>query len=223
MNFIELFAGCGGLSLGLKSIGFNLVLANEFSPMAAESYSYNFFDEDLQTESVKSAPNPLRTLWLNSKFPKNKLKERLGENPRLYPPLDHGFNDLESNGSNLEGSLVVGSIIDFNLWLKQNPKVEKLLKNSFGRGEVDLVSGGPPCQSFSMAGMRELESDRNTLPWEFARFVHSIQPRIVMLENVSGILRPFKDHKGNKFYVLVRNFKGICNCWLHPPMLTHQC
>ncbi|NUG52615.1 DNA cytosine methyltransferase, partial [Acinetobacter lactucae] len=32
MNHIELFAGCGGLSLGLESVGFKLVMANELSP-----------------------------------------------------------------------------------------------------------------------------------------------------------------------------------------------
>ncbi|GAA61481.1 hypothetical protein P20652_3360 [Pseudoalteromonas sp. BSi20652] len=42
MNHIELFAGCGGLTLGLESVGFETVLANELSPMAAETFAYNF-------------------------------------------------------------------------------------------------------------------------------------------------------------------------------------
>ena len=41
MNHIELFAGCGGLSLGLESEGFDLLLANELSPMAGETFAYN--------------------------------------------------------------------------------------------------------------------------------------------------------------------------------------
>lgn len=41
-NHIELFSGCGGLSLGLEKAGFELLLANELSPMAAETFSYNF-------------------------------------------------------------------------------------------------------------------------------------------------------------------------------------
>jgi len=51
VKYIELFAGCGGLSLGLKSVGYELVMANELSPMAAESYAYNFFDENLQEQA----------------------------------------------------------------------------------------------------------------------------------------------------------------------------
>ena len=43
LNYIELFAGCGGLSLGLEASGNNLVIANELSPMAAETFAYNFF------------------------------------------------------------------------------------------------------------------------------------------------------------------------------------
>lgn len=41
LNYIELFAGCGGLSVGLESEGFDLVFANELSPMAAETYAFN--------------------------------------------------------------------------------------------------------------------------------------------------------------------------------------
>ena len=40
-KFVELFAGCGGISLGLEAAGFELVFANELSGMAAETYCYN--------------------------------------------------------------------------------------------------------------------------------------------------------------------------------------
>lgn len=65
------------------------------------------------------------------------------------------------------------------------------LKTAFGEGGVDLVSGGPPCQSFSMAGMREYTNSRNILPMEFAKFVGMVRPKMALLENVTGILRPF--------------------------------
>jgi DNA (cytosine-5)-methyltransferase 1 len=42
LTYIDLFAGCGGLSLGLEKAGFNLVLAVEKSPMAAETFYHNF-------------------------------------------------------------------------------------------------------------------------------------------------------------------------------------
>lgn len=42
MKYIDLFAGCGGLSLGLEKAGFELVVAVEKSPMAAETFYHNF-------------------------------------------------------------------------------------------------------------------------------------------------------------------------------------
>lgn len=61
MNYIELFAGCGGLSLGLKSEGFNLILANDISPMASETFAYNLLGENIENESKNS-----KIFWLES-------------------------------------------------------------------------------------------------------------------------------------------------------------
>lgn len=212
MNYIELFAGCGGLSLGLKSAGFDLLIANELSPMAAETYAYNFFKEDLQTQAKSANPKLKRTIWLSSQYALSDLKLRLREDPRAFPALGKGKTDIAANGSNLKGSLVVGSIVDLNIWLRKRPQVASGLKNGFGEGGVDLVSGGPPCQSFSMAGLRKKDCEKNTLPWEFAKFAQAIQPKLVTLENVTGILRPFKDEQGNSYYAwfeLARAFSGI--------------
>ena len=50
-KYIELFAGCGGMSLGLKSAGFELLFANEISPIAAETYSYNLIHNKNRTNN----------------------------------------------------------------------------------------------------------------------------------------------------------------------------
>lgn len=204
MNHIELFAGCGGLSLGLKSINSRLLLANELSPMAGETFAYNFFPgEDLSAlaQNPRFPGMPLKTKWLSSKFKLVDLASRLRENPHEYPPLGEGECDLRSDGQGLEGALVVGSIVELNKWLndERNKRALELLRQGFGDGHVDLVSGGPPCQSFSMVGMREYTNSRNVLPWEFAKFVELVQPKIVLLENVTGILRPFQVD-GKKVY-----------------------
>lgn len=212
MNYIELFAGCGGLSLGLKSAGFDLIMANELSPMAAESYAFNFFKEDIQTQAESKTPKLKKTLWLSSQYKQTDLKLRLREDPRTYPALGKGETDIATNGSNLKGSLVVGSIVELNSWLQQRPEVANALKHGFGEGGIDLVSGGPPCQSFSMAGLRKQDCEKNSLPWEFVKFAQVIQPKLVILENVTGILRPFKDEQGNSYYAwfeLAKAFSGI--------------
>lgn len=209
LNYIELFAGCGGLSLGLKSVGFDLMMANELSPMASETYAYNFFDEDLKLIAKKGLPLQSRTLWLSSNFHKSQLKYRLREDPRTFPKSANTDLNLLSNGYNLKGSLIVGSILDLNNFLEKNTQVTKLLSNSFGKGELDVVSGGPPCQGFSMAGLREQNSDKNALPWEFAKFVRMVRPKIALLENVTGILRPFTNKSGQNFYAWFELAKAI--------------
>jgi DNA (cytosine-5)-methyltransferase 1 len=212
VNYIELFAGCGGLSLGLKSCDFELLLANELSPQAAETFAFNFFQEDL--EATAALPNPVlhRTLWLNSEYGVTDLVCRLREDPRRRPELGTGYSDVADDGSNLEGSLIVGSIVDLNTWLVQRPAVAELLRAGFGDDGVDLVSGGPPCQSFSMAGLRKQDCEKNSLPWEFVKFTEAVQPRLVLLENVTGILRPFTDEAGVKYYAwyeLAKAFSGV--------------
>ncbi|TEW53859.1 DNA cytosine methyltransferase [Psychromonas sp. RZ22] len=199
MNHIELFSGCGGLSLGLEQSGFELTMANELSPMAAESFAYNFFNENLE-ELANNGERAQHTLWLNSNF--SELKPRLRENPFTFPAYHVDANtDIPINTLDLEGKLIVGSIVELNRLLDSDEKLVTQLRTAFGspRG-LDLVSGGPPCQSFSMAGLRKRDCEKNTLPWEFAKFVQHTQPKIAMLENVTGILRAFKDSEGNSFH-----------------------
>ncbi|RAU21724.1 DNA (cytosine-5-)-methyltransferase [Paramagnetospirillum kuznetsovii] len=70
-------------------------------------------------------------------------------------------------------------------------------------GDVDLVIGGPPCQSFSTAGRRGTVQDpRGTLLWEYLRFIEAIRPRFFIMENVRGLLsaglrhRPIAERNG---------------------------
>lgn len=63
-------------------------------------------------------------------------------------------------------------------------------------GEVDLLVGGPPCQSFSTAGRRRTVSDpRGTLLWQFLRCVDAMQPRFFLMENVRGLLSAAIRHR----------------------------
>jgi DNA (cytosine-5)-methyltransferase 1 len=63
-------------------------------------------------------------------------------------------------------------------------------------GQVDLLVGGPPCQSFSTAGKRGTVQDaRGTLLWEFLRFVRAIKPRAFLMENVRGLMSAAVRHR----------------------------
>ena len=55
-------------------------------------------------------------------------------------------------------------------------------------GEAALVIGGPPCQSFSLAGLRKgLDDERGRLLFEFVRIVRETLPKAFVLENVRGL------------------------------------
>jgi DNA (cytosine-5)-methyltransferase 1 len=63
-------------------------------------------------------------------------------------------------------------------------------------GELDLLVGGPPCQSFSTAGRRKSVADhRGTLLWDFQRFIHAMRPRFFLMENVRGLLSAAISHR----------------------------
>lgn len=63
-------------------------------------------------------------------------------------------------------------------------------------GEVDLVTGGPPCQPFSTAGKRGSVIDpRGSLFMDFIRIVREVQPRFFIMENVRGLLSAPIQHR----------------------------
>lgn len=53
---------------------------------------------------------------------------------------------------------------------------------------VNVIFGGPPCQGFSVAGLRNPNDPRNRLFQEYVRIVKHLKPEFVVLENVPGIL-----------------------------------
>jgi DNA (cytosine-5)-methyltransferase 1 len=63
-------------------------------------------------------------------------------------------------------------------------------------GELDVLVGGPPCQSFSTAGRRMATQDpRGTLLWQYLRFVEYMQPKFFLMENVRGLLSAALKHR----------------------------
>lgn len=70
------------------------------------------------------------------------------------------------------------------------------------RGTVDIICGGFPCQSFSVAGKRKgfLDETRGTLFFEIARAAKEIKPPLLFLENVKGLL---SHDKGRTFRTIL--------------------
>jgi DNA (cytosine-5)-methyltransferase 1 len=66
-------------------------------------------------------------------------------------------------------------------------KEKKLIELLKGQ-KVDMVVGGPPCQGFSTVGRGEVEDDRNQLFKQFVRIVKVTQPKVIIFENVTGLV-----------------------------------
>ena len=72
---------------------------------------------------------------------------------------------------------------------------EILKKSKHKKGEIDVVIGGPPCQSFSTAGARKgLEDKRGMALLEFIRVIRDVQPKFFVFENVPGLKSIAKKH-----------------------------
>ena len=86
-------------------------------------------------------------------------------------------------------------------------------------GELDLLSGGAPCQSFSYAGKRlGLEDARGTLFYHYAKFLEQLKPKMFLFENVRGLLT---HDKGRTYKTITDIFEGtgytikkkVLNAW----------
>lgn len=63
-------------------------------------------------------------------------------------------------------------------------------------GELDLLVGGPPCQSFSTSGRRQAVQDpRGTMLWQFLRYIEVLRPKYFLMENVRGLMSAALRHR----------------------------
>jgi site-specific DNA-cytosine methylase len=143
-NAIELFAGCGGMSLGFEKAGHNILWANDNNMSCFYTYKINF------------------------------------------PKVIYDVKDIEK--------------------IKVED-IKKVLKE-----KIDLVFGGPPCQGFSISGLRFKDDPRNILYKQFIKIVDGIKPKWFVMENVKGIA-PFieqikKDFEKIGYIVNVELVKG---------------
>jgi DNA (cytosine-5)-methyltransferase 1 len=66
---------------------------------------------------------------------------------------------------------------------------EVLQRTELQPGQLDVLDGSPPCQGFSTAGKRRFDDDRNQLFREYVRLLRGLQPKVFVMENVSGMVK----------------------------------
>ncbi|MDE6562002.1 MAG: DNA cytosine methyltransferase [Muribaculaceae bacterium] len=122
MNAVDIFSGCGGLSLGFIKSGINVVAAYDKWDAAIKVYERNFD----------------------------------------HPVYSADLSDVES------ASLHISNY------------------------QPDMIIGGPPCQDFSSAGLRNEDNGRGDLTVSYAAIVSSIRPEWFVMENVATIVKTNK-------------------------------
>ena len=89
--------------------------------------------------------------------------------------------------------------------ITKNETKEYIIKKGIDEN-VDMICGGPPCQGFSTAGLRLADDPRNQLFKDFIDVVEKIKPKVVVFENVPGLL----NYQGGKIYrAILEHFNDI--------------
>lgn len=167
-NYIDLFAGAGGLSEGFTKAGLN--------PIA----------------HVEMDANACLTLKTRIAYHYLKSQDQLGI---YYSYLQKDINQDELYGhipDDLLKSAIHAEISDLSINTVFN-RIDKLI----GDKPVDLIVGGPPCQAYSLVGRSKINSLKNQhvstdnryeLYKQYGRFLQKYQPQYFVFENVLGIL-----------------------------------
>jgi DNA (cytosine-5)-methyltransferase 1 len=82
---------------------------------------------------------------------------------------------------------------------------ELLVLTGLQPGELDILDGSPPCQGLSTAGKRQFDDPRNSLFKEYVRLLRGLQPKVFVMENVSGMVKGNMKHI---FALIMRELKA---------------
>ncbi|MBA4390522.1 MAG: DNA (cytosine-5-)-methyltransferase [Syntrophus sp. (in: bacteria)] len=161
-NYIDLFAGAGGLSEGFIRQGF------------------------LPVAHVESDAAACFTLKTRLAFHYLMSSER----EALYNSYLRGEISREKLYSSIPNSLL-DSVINAEIG-KENKRIFNVIDSILNGQPVDLIIGGPPCQAYSKVGRGALKNrdkdERTTLYIHYGRFLKKYSPRVFVFENVPGIL-----------------------------------
>jgi DNA (cytosine-5)-methyltransferase 1 len=176
-TMIDLFCGLGGFSLGFIQAGFEAIAGLDNDPASLHTYLYNL-----------GKPEALVHCATEADVEELCRDKRVGKHFRPGPePLSLYFAESGKNPhcpEHEDWNVSHYFFGDCRLWT--GARILELV--GLERGEVDCVTGGPPCQGFSTAGKRDVMDPRNSLVFEFARLVCEIHPKMMVFENVPGIL-----------------------------------
>lgn len=180
MRYLSLFSGIGGFELGMQK-AYVEIFNGEKNRRGKKGKTKNVKKWDRLV--AKKRKEAMLTGGSILKLPDWKHDERT--------PHCVGYSEIDKYA--------------MQIYKKHFPKhknygdITKLSADSLPK--FDLLVGGFPCQSFSIAGKRMGFADtRGTLFFEIARIIKQKQPRLLLLENVKGLL---SHNKGNTFATII--------------------
>lgn len=169
LNYIDLFAGAGGLSEGFIQSGYRPVAHVEMNGYAAKTLetriAYYYLKDNGELNSYYDyEKGKITRTQLLEKIPEEELKTVINK---------------EMSESTIKG---IFNTIDE---IKKEKGIEK----------IDVIIGGPPCQAYSLVGRAQsshmvvpMEDDpRNELYKMYVQFLNKYKPRMFVFENVAGI------------------------------------
>lgn len=168
-NFIDLFAGAGGLTEGFLQAGFKPVAHVEMNEFAAKT---------LETRSAYYYLKGANRLDIYKKYLTGKISR------------DEFIKQIPAS--------IIKTIINETMSDETLPAIFKTIDGIMkirGISNIDVIVGGPPCQAYSLVGRAQSshmevpmnEDPRNYLYKMYARFLKRYQPRMFVFENVIGI------------------------------------
>lgn len=168
-NFIDLFAGAGGLSEGFLQAGFKPIAHVEMNKYAAKT---------LETRNAYY-------------YLKDNNKLDIYTNYLLGEITREGF--MQEIPASITKTIINETMSDETLPMIFKT-IDEIMKIK-GVSQIDVIVGGPPCQAYSLVGRAQnshmetpMEEDsRNYLYKLYARFLKHYQPRMFVFENVIGI------------------------------------
>ena len=176
---VSLFSGCGGLDVGFANAGIQTRVMIEYAHDACETLRCNFLWEYLKKRTTgghyvnkdgTELDGPAITgkcEWKKGSELKWQSKEEMKKDISWYHEPEPVILEKDICDVTTEEIMKVG-----NLQI----------------GECSIISGGFPCQGFSLAGARVLEDPRNKLYKQFVRIVDEMKPASIMGENVPGLV-----------------------------------